>query len=190
VLVTHLHSDHVGGLTSKNGARAFPNAEVWVAKAENDFWLSKEAEAKAPLAAKEFFDAAQAIAAPYIKAGKWHTFRPADTIVASLEIVPLGGHTPGHTGYEFTSEGHKILFSGDLLHSIPAQLWFPDVTTVFDVDESADIKMRDQELQAYANQDVIIAGAHFAFPSMGRIYKVAGVYQWNPVAPSNRWEDR
>src|SRR5882724_8363404 len=34
VLVTHLHSDHVGGLTTQDGKRVFPNAEVYVAKAE------------------------------------------------------------------------------------------------------------------------------------------------------------
>ena len=41
VLVTHLHSDHVGGLTTQDGKRVFPNADVYVAKAESDFWLSK-----------------------------------------------------------------------------------------------------------------------------------------------------
>src|SRR6266446_2105762 len=39
VLVTHLHSDHVGGLTTQDGKRVFPNADVYVAKAESDFWL-------------------------------------------------------------------------------------------------------------------------------------------------------
>jgi glyoxylase-like metal-dependent hydrolase (beta-lactamase superfamily II) len=29
VLVTHLHSDHVGGLTSQDGKRVFPNADVF-----------------------------------------------------------------------------------------------------------------------------------------------------------------
>ena len=28
VLVTHLHSDHVGGLTTQDGKRVFPNAEI------------------------------------------------------------------------------------------------------------------------------------------------------------------
>src|ERR1700738_3981868 len=37
VLVTHLHSDHVGGLTTQDGKRVFPNADVYVAKAESDF---------------------------------------------------------------------------------------------------------------------------------------------------------
>jgi glyoxylase-like metal-dependent hydrolase (beta-lactamase superfamily II) len=39
VLLTHLHSDHAGGLTTQDGKRVFQNAEVYVAKAESDFWL-------------------------------------------------------------------------------------------------------------------------------------------------------
>src|SRR6202165_5289369 len=46
VVVTHLHSDHIGGLTTQDGKRVFPNAEVYVAKPENDFWLSPEIAAK------------------------------------------------------------------------------------------------------------------------------------------------
>src|ERR1700731_2622589 len=42
VLLPTLHSDHVGGLTTHDGKRVFPNAEVYVAKAESDFWLSPE----------------------------------------------------------------------------------------------------------------------------------------------------
>src|SRR6266852_6241693 len=55
VLVTHLHSDHVGGLTTQDGKRVFPKAEVYVAKAESDFWLSPEIAARAPKDAQPFF---------------------------------------------------------------------------------------------------------------------------------------
>src|SRR2546428_12846723 len=74
VLLTHLHSDHVGGLTTQDGKRVFPNADVYVAKAESDFWLSPEIASKAPKDAQPFFQSPQAIAAPPIKAGKRHTF--------------------------------------------------------------------------------------------------------------------
>src|SRR5713226_7006302 len=86
VLVTHLHSDHVGGLTTQDGNRVFPNAEVYVAKAESDFWLSPEIAAKAPKDAQPFFQSAQAIAAPYIKAGKWHTFSGSEPIVEGMQL--------------------------------------------------------------------------------------------------------
>ena len=59
VLVTHLHSDHVGGLTTQDGKRVFPNADVYVAKAEGDFWLSPEIAAKAPKDAQPFFQPSQ-----------------------------------------------------------------------------------------------------------------------------------
>src|SRR6202165_3288022 len=88
VLVTHLHSDHVGGLTTQEGKRVFPNADVYVAKAESDFWLSPEVATKAPKDAQPFFQSAQAIAAPYITAGKWHTFSGSEPIVAGMQVVP------------------------------------------------------------------------------------------------------
>src|SRR4029077_9912849 len=46
VLISHLHSDHVGGLTTQDGNRVFRNADVYVAKTESDFWLSPEIAAK------------------------------------------------------------------------------------------------------------------------------------------------
>src|SRR4029077_15600276 len=67
VLVTHLHSDHIGDLTTQEGKRGFPNADVFVAKAESDFWLSPEIAAKAPKDTQPYFQAAQAISSPYIK---------------------------------------------------------------------------------------------------------------------------
>jgi len=109
VLVTHLHSDHIGGLTTQDGKIVFPNAEIDVAKADSDFWLSPEIAAKAPKEAQEFFQSAQAIAAPYIKAGKWHTFSDSDQLVEGMQIVPLRGHTPGHTCLLYTSPSPRDL---------------------------------------------------------------------------------
>src|SRR5438128_11807994 len=86
---------------------SFQNADVYVAKAESDFWLSPEIAAKAPKDVQPFFQSAQAIAAPYIKAAKWHTFSGSEPIVG-MQLVSLPGHTPGHTGYEFSSKGQKI----------------------------------------------------------------------------------
>jgi glyoxylase-like metal-dependent hydrolase (beta-lactamase superfamily II) len=79
VLATHFHSDHVGGLTTQHGKRVFPNAEIYVAKAGSDFWLLPEIAAKTPKDTQPFFQSAQAIAAPYIKVGKWRTFNGSET---------------------------------------------------------------------------------------------------------------
>src|ERR1700746_1191853 len=153
VLVTHLHSDHAGGLTTQDGRRVFPNADVYVAKAESDFWLSPEIAAKAPKDAQPFFQSAQAIAAPYIKANRWHTFTGSEPFVDGMQLVPLPGHTPGHTGYQFSSKGQKILFWGDTVHAQRVQLQHPEVTAVFDIDQNAARAARLQLLPKLACED-------------------------------------
>lgn len=190
VLVTHLHSDHIGGLTSKSGSRLFPNAQIYVAKAESDFWLSKDVEAKAPADARPFFDDAQAIAAPYIKASKWRTFDSSDKIVDELTVVPLPGHTPGHSGYQFESQGKKILFWGDTIHTVNAQFPFPDLAAVFDIDVDAALARRATELDALTGSDILIAGPHQSFPGLGRIYRFQGTYVWSPISYSQEWVER
>ena len=190
VLVTHLHSDHVGGLTTQEGKRVFPNADVYVAKAESDFWLSPEIAAKAPKDAQPFFQSAQAIAAPYIKAGKWHTFSGSEPIVDGMQIVPLPGHTPGHTGYEFSSKGQKILFWGDTIHAQRVQLQHPEVTVVFDVDPAAAAATRNQLLPKLAGGGVLIASPHSSvFPPLGRLRKEGSGYSWVPVVFTDRWDE-
>ena len=190
VLVTHLHSDHIGGLTTKDGKRVFPNADVFVSKAESDFWLSQEIAAKAPQDAQPFFQSAQAIAAPYIRAGKWHTFSDSQAIGNGIRLVSLHGHTPGHTGYEFSSMGQKILFWGDTIHQELLQLSHPDITVVFDVDHDVAAATRNQLLPTLAREDVMIAGPHMPFPGMGRLHTEANGYVWAPVIFSDQWAER
>jgi glyoxylase-like metal-dependent hydrolase (beta-lactamase superfamily II) len=129
--------------------------------------LSPEIAAKAPKDAQPFFQSAQAIAAPYVKADKWRTFSGSQSIVDGMQLVSLPGHTPGHTGYEFSSKGQKILFWGDIVHARRVQLQHPEVTAVFDIDETA--ATRRQLLPKLASEDVLIAGAAYVISRRGSL---------------------
>ena len=190
VLITHMHSDHIGGLTGQDGERVFPNADVFVAKAESDYWLSPANAAQAPKETQQFFEAAKAISAPYIKAGKWHTFAGGEPVMDGVQLVSLHGHTPGHTGYEFSSQGQKILFWGDTVHVQTVQLSDPDNTVVFDVDHPTAAAGRNQLLQSLAHEGTLIAGPHMIFPGIGRLRTLGTGYVWAPVAYTDQWVDK
>jgi glyoxylase-like metal-dependent hydrolase (beta-lactamase superfamily II) len=181
VLLTHLHADHVGGLATSKGTRVFPRAVVHMAKADSDFWLSEKIAQQAPREAQEFFTLARSSAKPYIAAKKWSPFVGTDEIVPGVTPYPIAGHTPGHTGYLFTSKGQTMLVWGDLVHAAPVQMERPDVGVVFDIDGPTAIKTRQDLLADLAEKGTLVAGEHMPFPSLGRLRKEGAGFVWLPV---------
>lgn len=181
VLITHLHTDHIGGLTTKSGERVFPNADIYAAKADGDFWTSAEIEAHAPAAARSQFESARAILAPYIAAGKWHPFSGSAQIVDGVTPFPVPGHSPGHTGYEIASNGQKLVIIGDLIHVAAVQFKHPQVSLLWDSDQRSAIAERELLLKRFADEKTVIAGAHIPFPGVGQAVKDGPGYAWIPI---------
>ena len=168
----------------------FPNARVYVAKADSDFWLSPEVPAKAPREAQEFFQTARAVAAPYMKTGQWNPFEGSIEVAEGVKSLPLPGHTPGHMGYQFTSQGQELLIWGDVMHAQSVQLSHPEITVVFDLDGQAASTMRRQLMPSLSARNILIAGPHMAFPALGRLRRAGGGYVWQPVVYSDEWVSR
>lgn len=183
VLLTHLHPDHANGLMTPDGKVAFPNAEVWVAKAEADFWLNAETAAKAPEGMRPMFQMAQGAVAAYAAAGKLKLFAPGDALpVKGLTAALSPGHTPGHTGYLLESKGEKLLIWGDVVHSHAAQFVNPDISLEFDTDQPTAIATRKKLLAETAAAKLLVAGAHLPFPGLGHVRADGdGRYAWVPV---------
>src|ERR1700676_5355952 len=112
-------------------------------------------------------------------------------IVDGMQLVPLPGHTPGHTGYEFSSREQKILFWGDIVHAQRVQLQHPEVTAIFDIDQTAAAATRQQLLPKLAREDVLIAVPHSSFfPPLGRLRKEGSGYSWTPVVFTDQWDEK
>lgn len=182
VLLTHLHGDHACGLIDKDGKALFPNADVYAAKGEADFWLSEEVAAKAPAEAQPFFKMSRDSVAPYVATNHLKTYNNGDTLLPGLKIVPTPGHTPGHTGYLFSSDDQSLLLWGDIVHNYVIQLPRPEVSFEFDVDEKQAIATRKKVLADAAKNRLWIGGAHLPFPGLGHVRAEKTGYSWVPVA--------
>lgn len=180
VLLTHLHPDHACGLLTSDGKPAYPNATVFVPKAEADYWLNAEIAAKAAPANQGFFKMSQASVAPYTAAGKLTVYAQGDTLLPGVSLVPTPGHTPGHTSYLFSSNAQSLLVWGDIVHSHAVQFAQPEVVIEFDVDSPKALASRKQVFADAARDKLWVAGAHMPFPGIGHVRSEGAGYAWVP----------
>ncbi|WP_255370344.1 MBL fold metallo-hydrolase [Roseateles sp. YR242] len=180
VLLTHLHKDHVGGITS-GGRAVFPNAVVRASKTDVDYWTSAAAKAKAPEFLSTFFDAAAASLAPYKAAGRLQPISGPGPIEDGVEVLASPGHTPGHLSFAFTSRGQTLVVVGDLVHVAALQLPHPEVTVTYDSDGAEARKTRVGLLQSAAERCYLVAAAHISFPGVGHVRKAGNAFEWVPL---------
>ncbi len=181
VLLTHMHGDHINGLVTADGKAVFPNAEVRVAKAEADFWLSEEVAAKAPKDALAFFKMARDGAAPYRAANKLKTFEGNVELLSGVKAIATPGHTPGHTSFMFSSNGERLFVWGDIVHNYAVQFVNPGVAIEFDIDPKKAVATRRALMVEAAKERYWVAGMHLPFPGIGHLRKDGAIYNWVPV---------
>jgi len=167
VFVTHSHFDHVGGLATLDGRPAFPNAVVHMSAKEWAFMQSQPSNA----------GLVKAIAAQV------KTFEPGGLVAPGVRAVALVGHTPGHTGYEISSGGARLLDIGDSAHSAIISLAKPDWDIEYDQDPAAGRASRRALLTRLAASHEWVFAPHFPFPGVGHVEAKADGFVWAPGKP-------
>ncbi|MBO1770622.1 N-acyl homoserine lactonase family protein [Agrococcus sp. TF02-05] len=110
VVVTHAHYDHIGNLP------AFASSEIHIARSELDFWTSDVADR--PLFS-HFGDPAEIEELLRAEAeGRLRPFSDTATIAEGVELVEVGGHTPGQAMVSVATSAGTVLIASDAAHFV------------------------------------------------------------------------
>jgi glyoxylase-like metal-dependent hydrolase (beta-lactamase superfamily II) len=176
VVHTHLHADHVGWDTRRDGdtwVPTFPHARHLYTAAELA-WA--RANADAPMHAFAFRDSIS----PILDAGLAEEVAPDADLDDGMRLEPTPGHTPGHVSLWLESDGEHALITGDFLHH-PVQCAVPDWAEVGDEDADLARETRRRLLRTAAESGALVIGTHFPARPAGRVVADAVAWRFLPA---------
>ncbi|MGI3183816.1 MBL fold metallo-hydrolase [Nioella aestuarii] len=165
VVITHMHGDHIGGL-SDAGTPTFPNARYVTGQTEFDHWDMSGNDGfenkVRPLADNMTF----------LESGQ--------DVVSGITSVAAYGHTPGHMVYHIESDGARLMLFADLANHPVWSLANPDWEFRFDMDKAAAAASRRRVLDMIAADRIPAVGYHMPFPALGFVEANGDGFRWVP----------
>jgi len=177
IVLTHAHPDHCWGLMSDDGGRNFPNAQIYMAQADLDFWTD-EAKLTNPQL-KDFIAGTRKALLP--NRDRMVFIRDGQEFLPGIQAMAAPGHTVGHTVYLITSQGKTLCNAGDIAHHHMMVVENPRRAFVFDTDGQQAVESRLRVFDMLASQRVAAVTYHFPWPGLGHIGKQGDGYRYFPT---------
>ena len=190
VLMTHLHTDHVGWNTRDDDGRwvkTFPNATYIFSRIEQRYNASLSGHKQAPdlppptlgkpvrQPASNMYD--QSVA-PIIESGAAELIEVDGAEWRDgISFLPTPGHSVDHASIRLRSGGQEALFLGDVMHH-PLQVYRPDLRSVYCEFIEASRTSREWILSYASENHALCFTSHFAESSAGYVSRGTEGFQW------------
>ncbi|WP_299208430.1 MBL fold metallo-hydrolase [uncultured Tateyamaria sp.] len=154
VVITHMHGDHIGGL-STDGTPTFANAAYMTGAVEFDAWSGT---------GNENFDGKVAPLAEQMT-----MLDDGGSAASGITAMAAFGHTPGHMVYMVEDGGTQLVIGADFANHYVWSLAHPDWEVRFDMDKEAAAATRKQLLDMMATDRTAFIGYHMPWPGIGYV---------------------
>jgi glyoxylase-like metal-dependent hydrolase (beta-lactamase superfamily II) len=181
MVLTHAHSDHCWGTMGDDGEPNFPNATLFMAQAELDFWTSdppsERSERSLAGVRKHILPMREQI----------RFVRDGEEILPGVQAWLTPGHTPGHTAYLFAG---GCCLTGDVAFHDPLSYRFPEAESLFDTDRVTAVETRLRVLDRLVNERLSIVGYHQPWPGLGRVERAGVSFRYVAFEQTESGEQR
>lgn len=183
VFLTHLHIDHVGWNTRRQGDRwvpTFPKARYLFGRAEYAHWTTGPGLDRMPQNAEVLADSV----APVVEAGLVDFVDPGDEIVPGLSVEAAPGHTPTQLNLRYTApDGAGFLVSADVMNQ-PIQIYAPEINSWFCEEPEIARATRRRVLESCADTGALLLPTHFGYPHAGYVRREGDGFRFEPAYPA------
>lgn len=166
VVITHMHGDHIGGMTREDGSLTYPNARYMTGQAEFDAWAAQDN------------DNFKAKIEPF--AEQFAFLEDGGSVGSGLTAMAAFGHTPGHMVYMVEDGGTQLVIGADFANHYVWSLAHPDWEVKFDMDKAAAAATRRRLLDMMAADKTAFVGYHMPWPGIGYVETAGDGFAYVP----------
>ena len=167
VVLTHMHGDHIGGLSGDAGL-TFAIARYVTGGIEHNHWSA---------AGNEGFDAK-------VKplSDRMTMLDDGGTVAPGITALLAPGHTPGHMAYMLESAGKRLAITADTANHFVWSLEYPDWEVRFDADKPAAAATRKSLFGMIAADKIPFIGYHMPAPGVGYVEPKGTGFRYVPAS--------